>query len=167
MVITDLVIYFITVSFVSFLFFSIFFSSMLSHLCMYHPSIGRKTDEYSCSTFCKPFLVLGVSNAVILLNKLHHALHGDLSSFVAEFLKDNFHFPSRNAVFGSNVDQDTLHAFHTNAIRFLVRSSGTHNVLLEARRHLLCVAVARRAERRSVSNLKKKVIKCHHPRLDR
>jgi hypothetical protein len=84
------------------------------------------------------------------LDNLRHALGGDLSSFVTEFLKDNFPFVSRKAVFGSNVGQDTLHSIQRDTIG-LVLGSGTHDFLLETHGGVHSVAV-REEEKGSVSN---------------
>jgi hypothetical protein len=95
------------------------------------------------------------------LDNLHHALRGDLSSFVTEFLKDDFPFVSRKAVFGSNVGQDTLHGIQRDTIGLVLGSSGTHNFLLEAHGGVHSVAV-REEEKESVSNEEdKRWNRCH------
>jgi hypothetical protein len=92
------------------------------------------------------FLVLEHS-----LDDLHHALGGDLSSFVTEFLEDDFPVGGRKAIFGSNVGQDTLHRIQRDTIGLVLGSSSAQDFLLETHGSVHSVAV-RVEERATVSN---------------
>lgn len=96
---------------------------------------------------------LAILRAIKSLEDLRHVLHRDLSSLVAEFLKDHLHFFSGHAVLGPDIGQDTLHTCQADVWRLVLRHGGTDNILLETSGEFLGVAVIRKGDNRVRSML--------------
>jgi hypothetical protein len=105
------------------------------------PLVGLLEYVENCSMSMKPSDAFCVNpDDLVHLEHFHHPLCRNVPFITTKFKKDQFYILARHLVMRTNVENDLLQAFQSDASRIFLSDSGSfHKILLESSRKFLGV----------------------------